>query len=151
MKIKLKSYPNTHRWYWRALFILNEPFAQKCLNWFNDRMVQVKFEKHDLWDSGESLKEALAQVYIHFKDTMLGWPPVRDEDVPDHMKVNDETNFDEFFAKERIEHVYNEIIWALTVDDRDWYDMETEEWQRLEARRNKGLELAGRYLSSLWN
>lgn len=114
-------------------------------------MVQVKFEEHDLWDSGESLKEALAEIYIYFKDNMEGWPPVKDEDVPDYMKVNDETKIEELFAEERIDHVYSEIIWALTVDDTDWYGMEEKEWQSLEARRNKGLEMAGRYLSSLWN
>jgi len=136
-----------------AYFIDN--IFEKYNNYKESKRVKVHIDEYDIWSFDGTLAHIILPGLIMLKDKKIGAPFVEDKDVPKRLRSTSDKDFDpkntrgetDKFFFERWDYVMGEMIFAFEciLDDNYEYDKVKEK------RKQKGLELFGKYFTSLWN
>ena len=158
----------------------SDTLLTKLCNWIDrrrTRQVYVHIEKFDTWSMDHTLAHIILPMLRQLKATKHGSPHVDDFDCPQQLwstnakpKEHD-WDTDEFWHS-RWEYVLDEMIWAFEqeLDDKehDFYyfsddpklghkerlqtmQVDTEALRHYQHRKQKGLQLFGKYYQALWD
>jgi hypothetical protein len=143
-----------------------------------DRKIKVKIDDYDVWSLDNTLAHIIHPALIRLRDVKHGSPTVLDEDVPEHLRADNENDVK---VHDRWTWVLNEMIWAFGQELIDWedqfhageHDLQFEElpdgnyemkrgpkdthvfdaegYRAHNARIQNGFRLFGTYYSGLWD
>ena len=126
---------------------------------YNDRKeskrVKVHIDEYDVWSFDGTLAHIILPGLIMLRDKKNGAPLVDDKDVPKRLRSTSDPDFDpknnigqtDKFFFDRWEYVMNEMIFAFEHILSDNYEYD----EKIEKRKQRGLELFGKYFTSLWD
>jgi len=131
-----------------------------------DRLVDIKVDKYDTWNVDHTLSLIALPLLRQLLETQHGAPSVDPEDVPENLRPSeDEISHYQETAEvddkwfERWKWILGEMIfahehivsdeWESNYYDEDGFDVEG--YKKIADRRQRGLELFGKYYTGLWD
>jgi hypothetical protein len=143
------------------------------------RTIEVQIDDYDLWSLDHTLAQIIHPALVKFRDSVLSYPTVEDEDAPDAdmlaIKYNHELQniWPQDFADEETQELreasdrgYTRWLWVVDemifsfhamASDHAWEDeyyergASNEEIDEVHRRISNGTRLFGKYFRSLWN
>jgi len=123
------------------------------------RKVKIRIDNYDTWSMDHTLAYIIVPMLKQLQATLHGAPFVDDKDVPAELrstaapKRKNKYDTDDNHFK-RWDWAMNEMIWAFEqkISDSDfWFEMKTSDAKKLEARKQNGYRLFGKYYDALWD
>lgn len=131
---------------------INDTLCQ-AFNWFwqKTRFDYVKIDRDDMYSLDYKLSEIILPALVKFRnDNNMSIPLVSNDDVPDGLKVKDDSTFAETendILIERWNYIMDEMIFSFSeVKKDDILKLNQEQIKRLD----NGLFLFGKYYRNLW-
>jgi hypothetical protein len=158
---------------------LSETWVTSFCEWVyskQKRNVKVKLHDYDTWNMDTTLALIVIPMLKQLKETTHGAPFVDDEDIPEHLRRNNNETDDLMFK--RWDWVMDEMIFAFESKVNDWEDQfytvnpkldllihpdnEGIRWSEIgecnwigrkkyEERIQNGFRLFGKYFQALWD
>lgn len=119
------------------------------------KRVKVHIDEYDIVSFDTTLAHIILPGLYTLRDKKNGAPVVDDKDVPEGLRSTSDPDFDpknnsgftDKFFFERWDYVMSEMIFAFEEILSDNYEYD----RKIEKRKQKGLELFGKYFTSLWD
>lgn len=126
--------------------------ANKVFDYLESKRVYIKIDKFDTWSMDSTLAFIILPMLEQLKEQKNGVPVVSNEDVPDHLFMDeyDYENYD--LMEKRWDYILDQIIYSFKCvhnDDLD-YMVDIEETKLKNIKIQKGLILFGKYYQNLW-
>jgi hypothetical protein len=120
------------------------------------RTIKVKVHPYDTWNADSTLAHIIVPLLKEFRSNITGVPTaINQEDVPVELRTDlrDQNNIVPLeHSSKQWEWILDEIIWAFeNMDESDWNLNNVDIYNQSSVRRQKGLELFGKYLIHIWN
>jgi len=131
-----------------------------------ERVVDIQVEDHDTWNVDHTLSMIALPLLKKFREMTQGAPCVDFEDVPRSLRPSEEEilhyketgeSDDKWF--DRWDWILGEMIFAHEhIVSDEWEDkyhsedgFDVEGYKKISDRRQRGLELFGKYYTGLWD
>lgn len=121
--------------------------------------VKVKIHKYDTWNMDMTLAFVILPMLQQLKRTKHGSPYIDNADVPENLRLDDNSNQDDAYWRSfhaRWDYVIDEMIFGFSQlvcgnDGIDYNDFQSEDYKKNQARLANSFMLFGKYYQSLWD